>query len=44
VPSDAVAVAEGFSATPRALSIAVGEERGPSVLRELHRALVEESP
>jgi aspartate kinase len=43
VPGHVVATAEGFSATPRALSIAVPEEEGPNVLRELHRALVEEA-
>ncbi len=42
IPSRAVRGAEGFSATPRALSLAVPEERGPEVLRALHRALVEE--
>ncbi|HTP55205.1 MAG TPA: aspartate kinase [Thermoplasmata archaeon] len=42
LPSAAVAGAEGFSATPRALSLAVPEARGTSVLRALHRALVEE--
>jgi aspartate kinase len=42
VPGHVVARAEGFSATPRALSIAVPEEQGADVLRELHRALVEE--
>ncbi len=41
IPGSVVASAEGFSATPRALSIAVPEEQGPRVLRELHRALVE---
>jgi len=41
IPGHVVATAEGFSATPRALSIAVPEEQGPQVLRELHRALVE---
>ncbi len=40
LPSAAVLGAEGFSATPRALSIAVPEGRGPEVLRALHRALV----
>jgi len=40
LPESAVAGAEGFSATPRALSLAVPEGRGPFVLRELHRALV----
>ncbi len=42
VPSAAVSGAEGFSATPRALSIAVPEARGPDVLRILHQALVSE--
>jgi bifunctional aspartokinase / homoserine dehydrogenase 1 len=41
-PSAAVVGAEGFSATPRALSLAVPEGRGSQVLRELHRVLVEE--
>ncbi|HYA54769.1 MAG TPA: aspartate kinase [Thermoplasmata archaeon] len=40
LPSAAVRGAEGFSATPRALSIAVPEARGVDVLRALHRALV----
>lgn len=40
VPSSAVSGAEGFSATPRAFSLAVAEARGSAVLRELHRALV----
>jgi len=43
VPASAVASAEGFSATPRALSLAVPEERGPEVLRQLHRVLVEDA-
>jgi aspartate kinase len=43
IPGHVVATAEGFSATPRALSIAVPEEQGPVVLRELHRALVEDA-
>jgi bifunctional aspartokinase / homoserine dehydrogenase 1 len=42
LPAAAVVGAEGFSATPRALSLAVPEGRGPDVLRELHRALVSE--
>ncbi|MCI4365799.1 MAG: aspartate kinase [Thermoplasmata archaeon] len=42
VPAAVVRSAEGFSATPRALSIAVPEERGVEVLRALHRVLVEE--
>jgi aspartate kinase len=41
IPGRVVAAAEGFSATPRALSIAVPEEHGSPTLRELHRALVE---
>lgn len=41
LPSAAVLGAEGFSATPRALSLAVPEGRGPDVLRELHRAFVQ---
>jgi len=41
LPSGAVVGAEGFSATPRAISLAVPELRGPEVLRTLHRALVE---
>ena len=40
VPSSALRGAEGFSATPRALSLAVPLARGSRVLRELHRALV----
>jgi aspartate kinase len=40
IPSSAVLGAEGFSATPRALSLAVPLARGARVLRELHRALV----
>jgi bifunctional aspartokinase / homoserine dehydrogenase 1 len=44
IPSATVAGAEGFSATPRALSLAVPEGRGPDVLRELHRALVSGNP
>ncbi len=44
LPSAAVKGAEGFSATPRALSVAVPEGRGPEVLRELHRTLVSEAP
>ncbi|MGP8077994.1 MAG: aspartate kinase [Thermoplasmata archaeon] len=43
LPSEAVVGAEGFSATPRALSLAVPEARGTTVLRALHRALVEEA-
>jgi aspartate kinase len=44
VPSESVAQAEGFSATPRALSLAVPEDSGWDVLRRLHHALVEGSP
>jgi aspartate kinase len=40
VPAAALRGAQGFSATPRALSLAVPEARGSAVLRELHRALV----
>ncbi len=40
LPSSAVAGAEGFSATPRALSLAVPERRGREVVNSLHRALV----
>ncbi len=43
IPAAAVSGAEGFSATPRALSIAVPDRRGPEVLRALHRTLVTES-
>ncbi|HTT14879.1 MAG TPA: aspartate kinase [Thermoplasmata archaeon] len=42
IPASAVAGAEGFSATPRALSLAVPEARASEVLRGLHRALVAE--
>ncbi len=41
LPSAAVNGAEGFSATPRALSLAVPEERAIPVVRALHRSLVE---
>lgn len=40
VPANALRGAEGFSATPRALSLAVPLSRGTQVLRALHRALV----
>ena len=40
IPASAVRGAEGFSATPRALSLAVPLARGSRVLREMHRALV----
>ncbi|MGA8543441.1 MAG: aspartate kinase [Thermoplasmata archaeon] len=40
VPASVLRGAEGFSATPRALSLAVPLARGSRVLRELHRALV----
>ncbi len=42
LPAEAVRGAEGFSATPRALSLAVPERQATRVLRALHRALVEE--
>ncbi|MGA9839593.1 MAG: aspartate kinase [Thermoplasmata archaeon] len=40
LPPGVVAGAEGFSATPRALSLAVPLARGSRVLKDLHRALV----
>jgi aspartate kinase len=40
MPPAAVFGAEGFSATPRSLSVAVPERRGPEVLRALHYVLV----
>jgi aspartate kinase len=40
LPSDAVAGAEGMSATPRALSLAVPDHRRTAVVRSIHRALV----
>ncbi len=40
IPSGSLRGAEGFSATPRALSLAVPLARGSRVLRELHQALV----
>ena len=40
IPESAIRGAQGFSATPRALSLAVPLARGSRVLRELHRALV----
>jgi len=43
IPGHVVAAAEGFSATPRALSVAVPEGLGPRVLRELHEAMVEQA-
>lgn len=43
LPRVAVESAEGFSATPRALSLAVPEGRASAVVRALHRALVEEA-
>jgi aspartate kinase len=43
VPESAVRGAQGFSATPRALSLAVPLERGSAILRDLHRALVTEA-
>jgi aspartate kinase len=42
VPEAAVRGAQGFSATPRALSLAVPLHRGSAILRDLHRALVTE--
>jgi aspartate kinase len=42
LPASALEGAQGFSATPRALSIAVPLERGSRVLRDLHRVLVTE--
>ena len=44
LPARAVEGAEGFSATPRALSLAVPEASSSEVLRELHRFLVTEAP
>ena len=44
LPAEAVAGAEGFSATPRALSIAVPEARTGRVVRALHQALVGGEP
>lgn len=41
LPALAVEGAQGFSATPRALSLAVPETRGRTVVTALHRALVE---
>ena len=41
IPSTVVVGAEGFSATPRALSLAVPETRSRAVVRALHTALVE---
>lgn len=43
LPSEAVRGAQGLSATPRALSLAVPEERGGEVVRSLHEALVDGS-
>ncbi len=43
LPADALRGVEGFSATPRALSLAVPLARGSRVLRGLHRALVTEA-
>ena len=40
LPPSALAGIEGFSATPRALSLAVPLARGSRVLRDLHRSLV----
>jgi aspartate kinase len=44
VPAAAVAGAEGFSATPRALSLAVPERRAREAVRSLHAALVGGGP
>ncbi len=44
LPESVVRGAHGFSATPRALSLAVPLERGSAILRELHRTLVTEAP
>lgn len=43
LPASALLGAQGFSATPRALSLAVPLGQGARILRELHRALVEEA-
>jgi aspartate kinase len=43
LPESVVHGAQGFSATPRALSLAVPLERGSAILRELHRVLVTEA-
>jgi aspartate kinase len=40
LPDGLLARAEGFSATPRAISLAVPTARGIDTLRDLHRALV----
>jgi len=40
LPAEVVRGAEGFSATPRALSLAVPQARARAVVRALHRALV----
>ena len=40
LPRSVMETAEGFSATPRALSLAVPEARGPEVLRAIHATLV----
>ncbi len=40
LPKAAVAGVEGFSATPRALSLAVADRQGRQVVRALHKALV----
>ncbi len=42
LPESVVRGAQGFSATPRALSLAVPLDRGSAILRELHRVLVSE--
>jgi aspartate kinase len=43
IPRSVLEGVEGFSATPRALSLAVPLSRGSRVLRELHRALVSDA-
>lgn len=44
IPSTTLARGEGLSASPRSLSFAVPIDEGPSAVRSLHRALVEEGP
>jgi aspartate kinase len=41
IPARLLSSVEGFSATPRSVSVAVPERRGPATLRTLHRLLVE---
>jgi aspartate kinase len=43
LPSEALVDARGFSATPRSLSLAVEARSGPSALRAVHHALVEQA-